>query len=217
MQTKSKSASLFSVGLTGGIASGKSRVTQFFSQLGVPVIDADIVAREVVLPGSDTLEALQALFTQPLTDEDGELDRKKLREIIFSDKEAKKRVEGVLHPAIRSRSEALLKTYADRGDPYVVCAIPLLVETGQMDKYDRIAVVDVPVDVQVKRVMRRDNTSKEDALAIINTQATREQRLAIAHDVIDNTGTLAELKAQVITLHAVYLQHAEKKRSPQLR
>ena len=199
---------VFTVGLTGGIASGKSSVTRHFQSLGVPVVDADIVAREVVEAGRPALTALQALFTESILTHANELDRKKLRNIIFSQPAARKQVESILHPAIRERSAELLARHAEAGADYVVCAVPLLVETGQCDRYDRIAVVDVSVETQLDRVMARDDTSHENALKIIRSQASREERLAVADDIIDNSGTLQSLEARVDELHLLYRELA---------
>ncbi len=203
---------IYKVGLTGGIASGKSSVTENFQRLGVPVVDADIIAREVVAAGSQALSALQGLFPETILNNSQELDRKKLRSIIFKDPDMRGKVEAILHPAIRALSAERVQQHADSGADYVICAVPLLVETGQVTHYDRIAVVDVPIEVQITRVIARDNTTRENAIKIIQSQASREERQAVADDIIDNTGTLQTLAVRVSELHEQYLQLAQRKR-----
>lgn len=205
------SSALYTAGLTGGIASGKTSVSNLFQSLGVPIVDADLIAREVVAPGAPALQELTLLFNVPILTNGGELDRQKLREIIFADSAARRKVEGVLHPAIRKLSNERVQQHAADNANYVICAVPLLVETGQADRYDRIAVVDVPVEVQIERLMARDNTTREDANRILQSQASREQRLAAADDIIDNTGSLEELEVQVRLLHERYLDFAKAK------
>ncbi|MET0013322.1 MAG: dephospho-CoA kinase [Sedimenticola sp.] len=198
---------MFTVGLTGGIGSGKSVVTRRFADLGVPVIDADLVAREVVEPGQPALAEITARFGSQLLDDEGKLRRKALREIIFNDNKAREDLEAILHPRIRQRMQQKLESL---NAPYTILAIPLLVETAQQDRVDRVLVVDCTVDEQIRRVSQRDGITSEQACAILDTQATREQRLGVANDIIDNSGTIEDLDASVRALHRQYLALSEK-------
>ncbi len=193
------------IGLTGGIASGKTLVSDTFAELGVPVLDADKLAREVVQPGSQGLNALIGYFSTAILTPKGELDRKALRQIVFANPTDRKFLDNTLHPLIRDLSEQRIEEARERNHPYLVYAIALLLETDQQDRYDRIVVVDVPVDVQIERLMARDGSSEREVRAILNAQASREDRLAIADDVIDNTGTVEQTVDSVHALHALYL------------
>ncbi len=175
------------IGLTGGIASGKSTVAQRFSELGVPVIDADEAARAAVAPGESGLAEIVRRFGAGVLAENGELDRRALRDLIFSDSGARRDLEAILHPLIRARME---RAAASAAGPYIVMAIPLLIEGGSRDRVDRILAVDVDEAVQLQRVMARDGGSLEQARAILASQASRSARLAAADDVILNTGTV---------------------------
>ncbi|MES9934851.1 MAG: dephospho-CoA kinase [Sedimenticola sp.] len=197
---------MFTVGLTGGIGSGKSVVTRRFADLGVPVIDADLVAREVVEPGQPALAEITARFGSQLLDDEGKLRRKALREIVFNDNKARADLEAILHPRIRQRMQQKLESL---NAPYAILAIPLLVETAQQDRVDRVLVVDCAVDEQIRRVSQRDGITSEQARAILDTQATREQRLSVANDIIDNSGTIDDLDASVLALHRQYLALSE--------
>ena len=190
------------VALTGGIASGKTAVANAFAARGVPVIDTDMLAREVVRPGSPALAAVAAVFGEGVLLPNGELDRRGLRELIFADPEQRRALEAILHPAIRAALEARLATIEA---PYTIIAIPLLAETGGRDRFDRVLVVDVAPELQISRLMSRDGDSATQAEAILAVQASRSARLAIADDLIENSGTLAELDAEVQRLHAKYL------------
>jgi len=192
------------IGLTGGIASGKTFVSNRFASLGTPVIDADILARQAVEPGSSGLIALVNEFGESILQPDQSLDRSKLREIIFSNTAHKDTVNNILHPIIRQLSDEAINKEAKSGTAYIIYAVPLLVETGQTERFDRIAVVDVPVETQIARLMQRDNTTADKAQAILDAQATREQRLAIADDVIDNNGSKDHTIVQVDKLHELY-------------
>lgn len=203
---------MFKVGLTGGIASGKTSVTDLLQQLGIPVVDADVIAREVVEPGTPALVALENMFGTKIINGDGGLDRAALRAIIFTDAADRKRVESILHPAIRKRSDEYVEEYAATDAPYLVCSVPLLVESTQTAQYDRILVVDVPEETQIKRIMNRDNATESDALKILQSQASRQKRLDAADDVITNDGTFEELAERVRTLHEFYLQLARQKK-----
>lgn len=196
---------MFRVGLTGGIASGKSRVAEFFAVRGVPVIDSDLIAREVVAAGTPGLAAIRERFGERIIDVDGSLDRRALRALVFTDAAARRDLEAITHPLIRARMRALNE--AARG-PYVINAIPLLAEGGGRRDLDRVLVVDCPEPLQVTRVMARDRVDEAGARAVIAAQAPRAARLAIADDVIVNDGDLAALEAAVDTLHGRYLQLA---------
>jgi dephospho-CoA kinase len=195
----------FRVALTGGIASGKSTVANLFAELGVPLIDTDVIAREVVEPGRPALAAIVAAFGPGVLDAQGCLDRRRMRERIFADPAAKQRLEAILHPAIRAEMERQSRV---AGGPYQVLVIPLLAESGRRDHVDRVLLVDVPEALQVERLALRDGVSREQAEAALNAQATRAERLAIADDVIQNAGRVDELKQQVRALHEKYLQFA---------
>jgi len=195
----------FRVALTGGIASGKSTVADLFAALGVPVIDTDVIARQVVEPGQPALAEIAATFGPDVLDADGRLDRRRMRERIFTDPDAKRRLEAILHPAIRAEMERQSK--AAQG-PYQVLVIPLLTEGGRRDHVDRVLLVDVPEELQIQRLMMRDGVSHEQAQASLNAQATRAQRLALADDVIRNTGRVDGLREQVAELHGKYLRLA---------
>ena len=193
------------IGLTGGIASGKSTVAQRFMDLGVPVIDADVAAREVVAPGKPGLQQVIDRFGSRVVSENGELDRRALREIVFSDPDARRDLEAILHPLIRAEMD---RSAAVAVGPYIVMAIPLLIEGGSRDRVDRILVVDVDEAVQLQRVMARDHCSAEQAQAILASQAARSARLAAADNVLPNGGTVTELRQAVDALHQQYLRLA---------
>jgi dephospho-CoA kinase len=183
------------VGLTGGVASGKSTVAALLRELGAVVVDSDVLAREVVEPGTPGLAAVVAAFGPEVLTADGALDRPALGAVVFGDEAARRRLEAILHPLIRARA-AELEAAAPEGT-VVVHDIPLLVETGQADRFDAVLVVDVPVDTQVERMVRDRGMSREDALARVAAQAEREQRLAAATHVVDNTGTREDLRDRV--------------------
>ena len=198
------------IGLTGGIASGKSTVAQRFLELGVPVIDADKSARTVVEPGTPGLAKVLKRFGSRVVTKNGELDRHALRELIFREPASRQDLEAILHPLIRADMEQSAELAVG---PYVVMAIPLLVEGGSSDRVDRILVVDVDEAVQLQRVMVRDGCTAEQARAILASQASRSARLAAANDVLLNTGTVTDLRQAVDHLHAQYLLLAEAQRS----
>jgi dephospho-CoA kinase len=198
------------IGLTGGIASGKSTVAQRFTDLRVPVIDADVAARAVVAPGAPGLAGVIERFGPRVLAENGELDRRALRDLIFSNPGARRDLESILHPLIRADMERS----ADQAvGPYIVMAIPLLIEGGPSDRVDRILVVDVDEVVQLQRVMERDGCTAEQARAILASQASRSARLAAADDVLQNAGTVTDLRQAVDRLHERYLRLAEIQRS----
>jgi dephospho-CoA kinase len=195
------------IGLTGGIASGKSTVTQRFGELGVPVIDADVASRTVVEPGKPGLAQVVARFGTGVLDADGQLDRSALRKLIFKDSSLRQALDAILHPLIRVEME---RDAAQSEGPYVVMAIPLLVEGGSAGKRaDRVLVVDADETLQIQRLQARDGSSVEQARAILASQASRAARLAAADDVLLNTGTVAELRQAVDRLHEQYLQLAQ--------
>jgi dephospho-CoA kinase len=190
------------VGLTGGIASGKSAVSHLFEALGVPVLDADIIAREVVAPGTALLTTLFERFGPGIRADDGSLDRSALRRLVFSDDGPRRELESLMHPAIRARTEQLA---AHAGGAYQLHVVPLLVETHAQDRYDRILVVDCPESLQLTRLFARDGMSESEARAMLGSQASRAVRLASADDVILNDGALDALGPRVAALHARYL------------
>lgn len=194
------------IGLTGGIASGKSTVAEAFAELGTPVIDADQVARDVVQPGTPGLQAVAAHFGDDFITPAGELNRQRMRETVFNDPTQRKALEAILHPLIRSE---LIAWRQDLTAPYGLLMVPILVEGGFNTICDRILVVDVPESVQVQRLCARDNNSPELARKILAAQASRETRLSYADDVIENTGTPDDLKPRVAILHAQYLKMAQ--------
>jgi dephospho-CoA kinase len=195
------------IGLTGGIASGKSTVTQRFAELGVPVIDADAVSRNVVEPGKPGLAQVVQRFGVGVLDTTGQLDRRALRNLIFKDSSLRHALDAILHPLIRAEME---REAAEAKGPYVVMAIPLLVEGGTSAKrVDRVLVVDADETLQIQRLQRRDGTSPEQARAILASQASRAARLGEADDVLSNTGSVAELRQAVDRLHEQYLQLAQ--------
>jgi dephospho-CoA kinase len=195
------------IGLTGGIASGKSAVAEIFAQLGVPVLDTDQIARDVVEPGTPTLAKLVAEFGGDILDASGRLDRARMRSRVFADPEQRKHLEAITHPAIREE----LAARAQRAQgPYQIHVIPLLVESGRSELYDRVLLVDTSEEDQLKRVMSRDNSGREQAQQILAAQASREDRLEAADDVIVNTGTLEDLHRFVQTLHRNYTLLSER-------
>ena len=194
------------IGLTGGIASGKSTVAQRFTDLGVPVIDADVAARAVVAPGTAGLARVIERFGPSVLAQNGELDRRALRDLIFSDLSSRRDLETILHPLIRADMEMSVDQAVG---PYVVMVIPLLIEGGPSDRVDRILVIDVDEAAQLQRVMERDRCIAAQARAILASQASRPARLAAADDVLQNTGTVTDLRQAVGRLHERYLRLAE--------
>jgi dephospho-CoA kinase len=196
----------FRIGLTGGIASGKSTVANLFAAFGVTIVDTDLLSREVVAPGSPLLRQITDHFSMQVQSGDGSLNRQELRKRIFEDPEQRKWLEALLHPAIRELTD--VRCEAATG-PYVIVAIPLLVETAGRSRFDRVLVVDCDPDLQLARLMARDGTSREEALRMLAAQAPRAARLAVADDVIHNDGDLASLRDQVAKLHAEYVAAAK--------
>ncbi|MDR2880791.1 MAG: dephospho-CoA kinase [Azoarcus sp.] len=191
------------VGLTGGIASGKSTVAARFASHGIEIVDTDAIARELTAPGGAVIPSLRAAFGESAIAADGGLDRPRMRALVFADPVARKRLEGILHPLIEAES---LRRSAIARSPYVIIDVPLLVETGRwFGCCDRVCVVDCPRELQTDRVAARDKHSRNEIEAILAIQASREARLAVADDVIDNNGSLDALQARVDALHARYL------------
>ncbi|KHJ51547.1 dephospho-CoA kinase [Halomonas sp. NyZ770] len=191
------------IGLTGGIGSGKSTVARAFGELGAGWVDADDIAREVVMPGEPALAAIAQRFGQQILDADGGLNRAALRQIVFSDPEQRRWLESETHPRIRERLQLRLKELA-LNSPYVLLVSPLLFESGQDALAQRTLVVDVPEALQLSRTLARDGVSEAQVRAILAAQLSRQERLSRAHDVIDNSGSLEHLQHQVVTLHRRY-------------
>ena len=196
---------MLKIGLTGGIGSGKSTAAEQFLKLGVPVIDADVIAREIVEPGKPAFEAVIAAFGDQVVGEDGQLDRKALRNIVFADPEQKSRLESILHPQIYTE---ILHQLEQIAYPYCVVVIPLLAESKRNYPLDRILVVDLPEKLQIDRTTARDKESEKHIEQIIQSQASRQQRLSIADDVIENSGTPETLLRNIDSLHQKYLELA---------
>ena len=190
------------IGLTGGIASGKSTIADLFADLGVAVIDTDIIAREVVKPGEPALDEIRAEFGDTLFRADGTLDRAAMRQRIFSDDVARQSLEAILHPRIQQ--ETIRQADAADGE-YQLIVVPLLTESALQDQVDRILVVDCDESTQIARLLARDTETEEQARRILASQASREDRLAIADDVIQNDSSIAAASSQVSALHDSYL------------
>lgn len=189
------------IGLTGGIASGKSTVADMFAELGAVVIDTDVIAREVVIPGAPALDEIVAEFGDDIVDDDGMLRRSKLRAIVFADDPGRKRLESIVHPRIQAET---IRQADSAGGPYQLIVVPLLVESPLREQVDRVLVVDCSEETQVQRLMARDSSSAEQARQILDAQASRAERLAIADDVIRNDESVANTRQQVIALHEIY-------------
>jgi dephospho-CoA kinase len=204
------SARVFRVGLTGGIASGKSTAAKFFGALGVPILDSDQIARDVVEPGQPPLERLVERFGTSILTPDGHLNRPALRDIVFSDPKARADLEALTHPAIGAALEARSAT---AGGPYQVLVIPLLVEKHLGSQVDRVLVVDCDEALQIRRLRARDGSTPAQAQAILDAQVSRSTRLKAADDVITNEADMSAVNQQVAVLHARYLELAGRERS----
>ena len=200
----------YRVGLTGGIASGKSTAAKFFGALGVPILDSDQVARDVVEPGQPPLERLVERFGPKILTADGHLDRPALRDIVFSDPKARTDLEALTHPAIGAAMEA---RSAAAGGPYQILVIPLLVEKNLAAHVDRVLVVDCDEELQMRRLRDRDGSTPEQVEAILKAQAPRAARLKAADDVIHNDTDMSAVRDQVAALHARYLELAARPRA----
>lgn len=197
---------MYTVGLTGGIGSGKSTVADLFAALGTPVIDTDLIARQLTAPGGAALNAIRANFPETVMRADGTLDRAALRRLVFSDGVARKQLEAILHPRIRCEVERLL---ARLDAPYAMTVIPLLVETGgYRDLLNRVLLVDCPEALQITRVMSRSGLGREEVEAILAAQGDRAARRAAADDVIVNAASVEGLRDEVLMLHQDYLARA---------
>lgn len=190
---------MLKVGLTGGIGSGKTVVSDRFQELGIPVIDTDVIARELVTPGSDALNAIVKVFGTGILTKSGKLDRKRLSQIVFSDTDDKARLEAILHPQIRRQT--LLRTQRVSA-PYCIIVVPLLIETDFVKFVDKILVVDAPDHDRLKWIKKRSGLSEAEIRNIFAAQTDREERLAAADYVITNDGTLEELSSKVTDIHA---------------
>ena len=193
------------VGLTGGIASGKSLIADMFADLGVPVVDTDIIARQVVAPGMPALDEIRDKFGPDVMQTDGTLDRRAMRDIIFADDVKRRELEAILHPKIRDEAE---RQVAGADHDYVIVVVPLLVGSPMQEMMDRILVVDCDEETQVARLVARDVESVAQARRIMATQSSRSERLAIADDVIENNGTIEAAHRLVAALHSNYLKQA---------
>ena len=189
------------VALTGGIASGKTTVSDAFSAMGVPVADADLLSRQAVEINSPGLEQIVSRFGNTILQVNGSLDRAKLRSIVFEDATARSDLEAIVHPEVRRLTNKQILSFEQAGHLYCLVVIPLLVETGQQARYDHIIVVDVPEEVQLQRLQSRDGSSEADARKILASQASRDERLAIADSVIKNNDGIDHLNQQVQALH----------------
>jgi dephospho-CoA kinase len=195
------------VGLTGGIGSGKSAAADEFSRLGATVVDTDAISHELTGPGGTTVAEIQRQFGKAFVDASGAMDRKRMRDLVFSDIEEKQRLEALLHPLIRAESQRRIEQAAG---PYVVHVVPLLLESpGHRERVARVLVVDCPEAIQVARVRQRSGLPEVEVRRIIASQIQRERRRAAADDVIDNSGTIAALQQQVRNLHEKYLALAK--------
>ena len=204
---------MYVVAITGGIGSGKTTVANQFSALGIEVVDADLIAREVVEPGTPALAAIASHFGPGILDEQGRLDRRALRERIFSDPAAKSWLNALLHPIIRSE---MLRQCAAANSPYCLLVVPLLVENRLTELAERVLVIDVDEATQIERTCRRDGVSREQAQAILASQASRSERLAMADDVLDNqSGTTETIRERILALHETYLAFASQQ-APQV-
>ena len=194
------------IGLTGGIGCGKSAVAERFASFGVPVIDADDIARQVVAKGQPALAEIALHFGPKTMNEDGTLNRRALRETIFQDSDARRALEGILHPRIRTEMARQLESL---NAPYAILSIPLLLETGQEKTVDRVLVIDCPQDTQIRRVCTRDRINPDQVRSILAVQCSRSDRLARADDIIDNSASPEALTPQVEHLHRAYLRLAQ--------
>lgn len=193
------------VGITGGIGSGKTAVTDYLADLGITIIDADQAARVVVAPGTSALQAITGHYGEQILQKDGSLDRRALRNIVFGDDEERRWLEALLHPLIRAE---MLDQLSRSRSPYSIIVSPLLLETDQHVLVDRVAVVDISVALQVQRTMERDGVERSQVEAVMKAQSSRRVRLEKADDVIDNSGSLDDLHRTLDQLHRTWLQMA---------
>lgn len=198
---------VYTVALTGGIGSGKSTVADAFSQRGITIVDADVIARQVVEPGRPALSAIAEHFGVEILQQEGSLNRRLLREKIFKSPDEKRWLNNLLHPLIQQQTQTEI---AHASSPYVLWVVPLLVENNLHSKADRVLVVDVSPEIQIARTINRDNVSRQHAEQILAAQATRDERLAVADDVINNDGSPELVAAHVDRLHSQYLKLASR-------
>lgn len=198
---------MYVVGVTGGIGSGKTAATDFLARLGITIVDADQASRIVVEPGQPALHAIVDRFGERILQEDGTLNRRALRDIVFSNDQARRELEAITHPAI---GDELRRQIQDSDSDYTVLVSPLLLEGRQKDMTHRVLVVDVPGEIQVARTVNRDQVPMEQVEAIMRAQLSREERLARAHDVVTNDGSLERLHQQLEQLHQRYLELARR-------
>ena len=196
----------FAVGLTGGIGSGKTTISDLFAELGVDVIDTDAISRALTAKAQPAVAQIAEQFGPDVVAADGSLDRDRMREIAFSEPEARKKLQGILHPLIRAEVQRRLAASAEL---YALVVVPLLVESRGYDFADRVLVIDCSEEQQIERVMHRSGLSRDQVKAIMTTQASRSERLAAADDVINNDGEIADLRSQVEKLHRQYLSLSE--------
>ena len=197
---------MYAVGLTGGIASGKTMISNLFAELGVPIIDTDVISRNLLEPGELAYDQVCAHFGKDILDTNNNIDRARLREIVFSDPAEKSWLETMLHPLIYQRSHEAVVEHSRAS--YVMVVIPLLFETNFQSLVDRILVVDCPAELQVERLLKRDNIDQALARKMMSQQLSNSQRLARAHDIINNASDDSDLRSQVATLHHSYLQQS---------
>lgn len=193
------------IGLTGGVASGKTSVSNCFAKLGIEIIDADVIARDLLKQGTACYQQVVQVFGEEVLLDSADINRSWLREHIFSNPEAKTALESIIHPAVR---QALLQGSENARGPYCIVSVPLLIEAEMQSLVDRIMVVDVPPEQQIERLIQRDKIPPKQAQAMLNGQTSREQRLSFADDIIDNSQTLSELDEQIKKLHRHYLKLA---------
>ncbi len=190
------------IGLTGGIGSGKTTISNLFAELGISIIDADVIAHEIIQPDRQAHTEILDLFGSNILLENREIDRKKLRQLVFNDQKKLDQLEKITHPRIISY---MCEQVAQTTSPYCILSIPLLLEKGLENDVDRVLIVDIPADIQNKRVANRDNISQKEVENIMKHQITREKRLLSADDIIQNEGNISELQSQVQNLHLKYL------------
>ncbi|NCU88571.1 MAG: dephospho-CoA kinase [Proteobacteria bacterium] len=191
------------IGLTGGIGSGKSAAAALFKDIGVDLIDADDLARDSLSINSEGYKLFIEEFGDKYLDENKNINRELIRKLIFNDSDAKSKLENIIHPIVRSGIETFIK---NKKSDYCIIVVPLIFETNSSKIYDRVLVIDCDVDVQISRTSKRDNQTKSDIENIVNKQATREQRLSIADEVIVNNGSLDLLRNEVLKIHKKYLE-----------
>jgi dephospho-CoA kinase len=196
---------MLTVGITGGIGSGKSTVAEYFRRLGIPVIDADLITRELMQPGHPVYQRMIERFGRGIVGDNGRLERRKLRDIIFQNSIARKDLERIIHPEVWTQ---ILKQLEAFDSAYALVVVPLMVESDRVNIFDRVIVVDCDEKDQIERVVRRDGCTEDEVKAIIRIQAPRQTRLAIATDIIHNTGDVAKLEHDVRQLHNQFLGFA---------